>query len=82
MNNKFKPGTLVKLKDDAFDPEELSVSYNCFNTEGVHAALARKILCGQLAEIINVYDIDCYKAWLPILKVFIVCYKTRFQKLK
>ena len=78
---------LVKLREDAFDKSEIESEYSCKSQhkKPKQVMIKRSVLCGQLAEIIEYdeedADEDCYKAWLPILQVFIICFKHRFEEL-
>lgn len=79
MSKNLDPGTLAKLKDNAWPQHELSTNYDCVSSDGKkYAPIERRTLCGQLAEIIKA-DYDCYVAWLPCLQVIINCYKSRFE---
>lgn len=74
----FKPGTLVKFKDDCWGKESIDGYYTCYSNRNTKKIVLKRNMCGQIAEIIYSDD-DCYKVWLPILEVYATCFCDRFE---
>lgn len=89
MKHNFAVGTLAKISHTAFmpnkvfnEPDTTHLYYGCISEHTGNVTISRKALQNQLVEIVNVLTHDeCYKAWIPAFKVYIICFDFRFEPL-